>query len=358
MTQKRFSLEKLTQSTTFLSVIALILSLLVSGAVMLIAGYSPIEGYGAMFTGAFGSVDNLAQTLGTATPLIFAGLAMAFAARGGMFNIGIEGQIIAGAFPAALVGAYLTGLPWFVHIPLCCIAGMIGGGLWAMLVGFLKNKLRVSEVILTIMLNYVAQYLAEYLANYQFKAEGMLVRTETIQPSAALPALIPYSRLTTGIFVALAFAVFVWWFLSRTTPGYQMRAIAQNPYAAEAGGINIARMNLLTMFISGALAGMGGAVEVMGVHGYFIVNMTSGYGFDGVAIAVMGNNTPLGTVISALIFGALRAGSTSMNRMTSIPGEFIQVLQALVILFVSTPGIVRAILKKRSFKKTSQKKEA
>ena len=142
MTQKRFSLEKLTQSTTFLSVIALILSLLVSGVVMLIAGYSPIEGYSAMFTGAFGSVDNLAQTLGTATPLIFAGLAMAFAARGGMFNIGIEGQIIAGAFPAALVGAYLTGLPWFVHIPLCFIAGMIGGGLWAMLAGFLKNKLR------------------------------------------------------------------------------------------------------------------------------------------------------------------------------------------------------------------------
>ena len=358
-TQKKgFSLEKLTQNTVFLSVISLILSLLVAGLVMMIAGYSPIEGYSARFTGAFGSVDNIAQTLGTATPLIFAGLAMAFAARGGMFNIGIEGQIIAGAMPAALVGAYCSGLPWFIHVPLCFVAGMIGGGLWAMLAGFLKNKLRVSEVILTIMLNYVMQYLAEYLANYQFKAEGMLVRTETILPSAELPTLIPYSRLTTGIFVALAFAVFVWWFLSRTTPGYQMRAIAQNPYAAEAGGINIARMNLLTMFFSGALAGMGGAVEVMGVHHYFIVNMTSGYGFDGVAIAVMGNNTPLGTVISALIFGALRAGSTSMNRMTSIPGEFIQVLQALVIIFVSTPGIVRALLRRRSFKKNDQKKGA
>ena len=214
-TQKKgFSLEKLTQNTVFLSVISLILSLLVAGLVMMIAGYSPIEGYSAMFTGAFGSVDNIAQTLGTATPLIFAGLAMAFAARGGMFNIGIEGQIIAGAMPAALVGAYCSGLPWFIHVPLCFVAGMIGGGLWAMLAGFLKNKLRVSEVILTIMLNYVMQYLAEYLANYQFKAEGMLVRTETILPSAELPTLIPYSRLTTGIFVALAFAVFVWWFLS------------------------------------------------------------------------------------------------------------------------------------------------
>lgn len=353
-TKKKASLaERLSQNSVFLSGAALVLSLIVAGIVMLIAGYSPIEGYSAMFTGAFGNVSNLAQTLGTATPLIFAGLAMAFAARGGMFNIGIEGQIIAGAFPAALVGAYVQGLPWFLHIPLCFLAGMIGGGVWAAIAGFLKNKLRVSEVILTIMLNYVAQYLAEYLANYQFKAEGMLVRTETILPSATLTPLVPYTRLTGGIFVALAFAVLMWWFLSRTTAGYQIRAISANPYAAEAGGINIARMNLLTMFLSGALAGMGGAVEVLGVHGYFITNMTSGYGFDGVAIAVMGQYTPLGTVVSALIFGALRAGSTSMNRMTSIPGEFIQVLQALVILFVSTPGIVRIFLKKRR-----QKKEA
>lgn len=352
------TLESLLQSTSFLSVVALILSLLVAGVVMIIAGYSPLEGYGAMFKGAFGSMDNLAQTLGTATPLIFAGLAMAFASRGGMFNIGIEGQIIAGAFPAALVGAYCQGLPWFIHIPLCFIAGMIGGGFWAALAGYLKNKLRVSEVILTIMLNYVAQYLAEYLANYQFKAEGMLVRTETILDSAVLTPLVPYTRLTAGIFVAVAFAVLMWWFLSRTNAGYNMRAIAQNPYAAEAGGVNIQRTNLMTMFLSGALAGMGGAVEVLGVHNYFIVNMTSGYGFDGVAIAVMGNNTPLGTVLSALIFGALRAGSTSMNRMTSIPGEFIQVLQALVIIFVSTPGIVRTLLKKRSFKAQNHKKEA
>ena len=151
--------ERLAHSNVFLSVAALVLSLIVAGIVMLIAGYSPVEGYSAMFQGAFGSVDNWAQTLGTATPLIFAGLAMAFAARGGMFNIGIEGQIIAGAFPAALVGAYVQGLPWFIHIPLCFIAGMIGGGVWAAIAGYLKNKLRVSM-------------LAPYLivtAKYEFK---------------------------------------------------------------------------------------------------------------------------------------------------------------------------------------------
>ena len=141
-TQKKgFSLEKLTLNTGFLSVISLILSLLVAGLVMMIAGYSAIEGYSAMFTGAFGSVDNIAQTLGTATPLIFAGLAMAFAARGGMFNIGIEGQIIAGAMPAALVGAYCSGLPWFIHVPLCFVAGMIGGGP-LLAGGVLRQRLR------------------------------------------------------------------------------------------------------------------------------------------------------------------------------------------------------------------------
>ena len=344
-TQKKgFSLEKLTQNTVFLSVISLILSLLVAGLVMMIAGYSPIEGYSAMFTGAFGSLDNIAQTLGTATPLIFAGLAMAFAARGGMFNIGIEGQIIAGAVPAALVGAYCSGLPWFIHVPLCFVAGMIGGGLWAMLAGFLKNKLRVSEVILTIMLNYVMQYLAEYLANYQFKAEGMLVRTETILPSAELPTLIPYSRLTTGIFVALAFAVFVWWFLSRTTPGYQMRAIAQNPYAAEAGGINIARMNLLTMFLSGALAGMGGAVEVMGIHHRFPIRFSNQIGNDGVVIALLALLASVGTPAApgagAVILFTILSGMGFVNDGALLAYSLILAINRPIEMLVTSLNVV------------------
>ena len=306
-TKKKASLaERLSQNSVFLSGAALVLSLIVAGIVMLIAGYSPIEGYSAMFTGAFGNVSNLAQTLGTATPLIFAGLAMAFAARGGMFNIGIEGQIIAGAFPAALVGAYVQGLPWFLHIPLCFLAGMIGGGVWAAIAGFLKNKLRVSEVILTIMLNYVAQYLAEYLANYQFKAEGMLVRTETILPSAALTPLVPYTRLTGGIFVALAFAVLMWWFLSRTTAGYQIRAISANPYAAEAGGINIARMNLLTMFLSGALAGMGGFVYALTTANCTSNGDVAGFGFLALAVMIFGNWKPLNIAGGALLFGLFK----------------------------------------------------
>ena len=331
-TKKKAGLaERLSQNSVFLSGAALVLSLIVAGIVMLIAGYSPIEGYSAMFTGAFGNVSNLAQTLGTATPLIFAGLAMAFAARGGMFNIGIEGQIIAGAFPAALVGAYVQGLPWFLHIPLCFLAGMIGGGVWAAIAGFLKNKLRVSEVILTIMLNYVAQYLAEYLANYQFKAEGMLVRTETILPSAALTPLVPYTRLTGGIFVALAFAVLMWWFLSRTTAGYQIRAISANPYAAEAGGINIARMNLLTMFLSGAISGLVGFIVASGANTTLYDGVAAGVGFTSITVAWLSQLNAFAMIVISMMLAIISKGAETLQTRLAVPASISDIITGILL---------------------------
>ena len=346
------------KSEIHLSVLALFLSLLVSSVVIIIAGYSPLEAYGALLEGAFGGSYNLAQTIGTSIPLIFSGLAMAIAAKVGVFNIGIEGQMIIGALPAALVGTYLTGLTSWVHIPLCILVAAIAGGLWAMLAAVLKNLLRINEVILTIMLNYIAQYLVEYLVNYPFRAEGRVVRTEKIQESAAFATLVPHTRLYGGIFLALAISVLLWYMLKKTRLGYELRAVGNNPDAAEAAGINRKKYILFAMFISGALAGIGGAGEVMGVHGYYISSMTSGYGFDGIAIATMGRNHPFGTVLAALLFGALRNGSTSMNRSTKIPGEFIQVLQALVILFVSTPGIIRAVQKRIKRMKQNKKEVA
>lgn len=302
--------------TMAFTLISFLISLVLAGIIIAAAGYSPVEAYSAMLGGAFGSTYNLAQTAGTAIPLIFAGLAMAVASRAGIFNIGIEGQILAAA---------------------------IFGGIWAMLAAVIKNKLQISEVIITIMLNYVALYLVEYLVNNPFKSEGMVVRTEEIQDSARLVSLVAHTRLNTGIFIALL-AVFLFWVLFyKTKLGYEMRATGDSPFAAESAGINNKKNLLAAMFISGALAGIGGACEVMGVQGYYISGMTTGYGFSGIAIAVMGHNQPLGTLASALLFGALNAGASSMNRMTDIPGEFISVLQALIILFISTPGIVIAI---------------
>ena len=345
-------IKYLKSRTMAFTLISFLISLVLAGIIIAAAGYSPVEAYSAMLGGAFGSTYNLAQTAGTAIPLIFAGLAMAVASKAGIFNIGIEGQILAGALPAALAGTYITGLPAVLHIPVCILVAAIFGGIWAMLAAVIKNKLQISEVIITIMLNYVALYLVEYLVNNPFKSEGMVVRTEEIQDSARLVSLVAHTRLNTGIFIALL-AVFLFWVLFyKTKLGYEMRATGDSPFAAESAGINNKKNLLAAMFISGALAGMfisgalagiGGACEVMGVQGYYISGMTTGYGFSGIAIAVMGHNQPLGTLASALLFGALNAGASSMNRMTDIPGEFISVLQALIILFISTPGIVIAI---------------
>ena len=334
-------IKYLKSRTMAFTLISFLISLVLAGIIIAAAGYSPVEAYSAMLGGAFGSTYNLAQTAGTAIPLIFAGLAMAVASKAGIFNIGIEGQILAGALPAALAGTYITGLPAVLHIPVCILVAAIFGGIWAMLAAVIK--LQISEVIITIMLNYVALYLVEYLVNNPFKSEGMVVRTEEIQDSARLVSLVAHTRLNTGIFIALL-AVFLFWVLFyKTKLGYEMRATGDSPFAAESAGINNKKNLLAAMFISGALAGIGGACEVMGVQGYYISGMTTGYGFSGIAIAVMGHNQPLGTLASALLFGALNAGASSMNRMTDIPGEFISVLQALIILFISTPGIVIAI---------------
>lgn len=341
----------LKKSSILLSALSLLMSLIVCGIVILICGYSPLEAYGAMAKGAFGSSYNLAQTLGTTIPLIFSGLAMAVAARVGVFNIGIEGQMLVGSFVAALVGHYVTGLPAVLHLPLAILSGAASGGLWALIAAWLKNRLKINEVILTIMLNYVAMYLVSYLVTNPFHAAGNVVRTENVQETARLTTLVAHTRLYTGIFLAVITAVVLYLVLMKTKFGYELRATGSNAKAAESAGISTKKYILWAMFLSGAFAGLGGAGEVLGYWGYYIPSMTSGYGFDGIAIATMGRNNPFGTVISAFLFGALRNGSTGMNRSTNIPGELIQVLQALVILFVSTPGIIRYIRKKFSGRK-------
>ena len=334
--------EYIIRSEIGLSLAALVMSLLVASIIIKITGYSPLTAYGALLKGAFGNNYYLAQTFGTAIPLIFSGLAMAVASKAGVFNIGIEGQMIVGALPAALIGHYLHA-PYGIHLVICLAAAAAAGGLWAMLAAVLKNKLNINEVILTIMLNYIAEYIVDYLVNYPFRAEGMTIRTEDIQPTAVMHTLYPHTRLYTGIFLAVGAALVLTYVMKHTKFGYELRAVGASPYAAEAAGINSKKYIILSMFLSGALAGIGGAGEVLGNYGYYISNMTSGYGFDGIAIATMGRNNPIGTVFSALLFGALRNGATGMNRSTKIPGELITVLEALIILFVSTPGLIRAI---------------
>jgi len=334
-------MESSKRSNVFISIGSLLLALLFSALLILLLKYSPIEAYGAMFKGAFGSKNRWAATLGTATPLIFAGLAMAISNKAGVFNIGGEGQIVVGAMAAAVAGQYGGGLPKIIHIVICLLAAGIAGGLWAGIAALLKVKMKINEVIVTIMLNYLAVYFVNYLVMNPFKAEGMTARTNYISESAVIPSIIRNTRLNYGIFLAIAVALIFLFILKRTIMGYELRSVGLNPSAAENAGIAAAKYIYIAMFLSGAVAGIGGAVEVLGVHKYYISNMTVKYGYDGIAVSVMGGNSPIGILISAVVFGALKAGASNMNRMTHIPSEFISVLQALVIIFVATPAIVR-----------------
>ena len=303
-----------------------------AGIVMLIAGYSPIEGYSAMFTGAFGNVSNLAQTLGTATPLIFAGLAMAFAARGGMFNIGIEGQIIAGAFPAALVGAYVQGLPWFLHIPLCFLAGMIGGGVWAAIAGFLKNKLRVSEVILTIMLNYVATLFMGYVYTTLLR-DGSVPQTVAVADSMKIAGISKGFPAHWGVLAAFLLAAVLYYFIFYTSKGFKLRAVGMNATAAFFNGFPVNKYILFSFITSGAIAGLGGSIELHGKQFRLMSGFGSGFGFDGVAIALIAQLNPLGTAIVACIFAVLRKGASTLQTATQVPSSVVDIIQALVIIF-------------------------
>jgi len=326
----------------------LLLSFLVGGLVLAIAGYNPFEAYAALAKGSFGSLDAVANTLAKATPLLFTGLAVAIAFRGGMFNIGAEGQLYLGALTAALVGIYLNGVPGFLHIAIAMLLAGIAGALWSSIAGWMKVKWNAHEVIVTIMLNYIAISLTDYLVNYSFKAEGMVVRTEEIAKSMRLLQIVPHSYWTIGFFFALAAAGFAYWYFKYTVDGYEIRAVGSNAAAARTGGVSVGRRIVLVMLISGAFAGFAGAVEVMGVHHYFIKGLSPGYGFDGIAVAVLAKNHPLGVIVSAILFGALRSGSMLLDRETDVPGDFVVIIQALVILFVAIPWLFRYVrLKKR-----------
>ncbi|MDR1587437.1 MAG: ABC transporter permease [Treponema sp.] len=322
---------------------SLFLAFASGGILLLVSGYNPLTAYAAMISGAFGNAVQIADTLGIATPLIFCGVAVSIAMIGGVINIGCEGQLYMGALAAALIGIFAPPLPSFLLILLCLLGAAAGGGLWAGLAGFLKNKTLANEVVLTIMLNYIAVYFTDYIVTYWVKAEGMMVKTPNVRAAAVLPALYPHSRFNIGFIIAVSAALLVYLLLKYTVFGFEVQSMGKNLNAAKTAGINVKRQFLITMFISGALAGLAGGVEVLGVHQYFIKGFSPGYGYDALAIAVLGQNSPLGSLAAAILYGALRSGAQIMDRTTRIPKDFVVVMQALVIIFVATPGILLAL---------------
>jgi len=301
-----------------------------------------LDGYAGLFLGAFGTQKAIIGTLVRATPLIFAGLAVALAFRCGLFNIGVEGQLALGALFAAWVGVNLAGLPAILHLPLTLLAGALGGFLWGMIPGALKARTGAHEVITTIMLNYIAAQIAGYLLTGPWRdpnPTNVTAQTSKIADAARLPMLLP--GLHWGVVLAFLAAVAVWYFLWKTTWGFEIRTVGANASAAKYAGINVARNIILAMALGGMLAGLGGAVQVSGVNYRSTLGFNIGYGFDGIAIALLGRTTPLGVVLAALLFGGLRNGATLMQFRTQISADIISVIQALILIFVAAEQIIR-----------------
>ncbi len=287
----------------------------------------------------------ISESLVTSTPYIFAGLAVALGFKCNLFNIGAEGQIFIGAIVSAFVGYSLVGLPWIIHMPVTFLAGGLAGAVWGGIPGWLKAKTGAHEVINTMMMNYIAFRLADYLLNGPMKrggSSGFIPISRDIEPSAYFPAFFPAPmRLHLGFIVALLMAVLVWWFLFKKTLGFEIRTVGGNSRAAQYAGVSVTRTFVLAMALSGALAAMAGAGEVMGVNHNLASAFSPGYGFDSIALALMGGSHPAGVVAAALLFGTLRNGATKMQSLAGIPIDIITVVQAFVIMFVAAPAIIR-----------------
>ena len=320
----------------------------------LAAGFGSVGGaYGGLLEGAIGNpfrdIGPVTETLLRATPLIFAGLAVALGFRAGLFNIGAEGQIYIGGLFATAVGISFPDLPLVIHLPLAVLAGFVGGALWGFIPGILKARTGAHEVITTIMLNYVSYSIVDLaLRQVFFQLPGRDDPiSKDILPSATLPRLLADERLHWGLILALLAAVAVWWLLFRSTKGFEFRAVGLNPSAARYAGMNISRTVVLTMMISGGLAGLAGASEIIGTNLRLTPNFSPNWGFDAIAIALLGASRPVGVVFAAILFGALRAGAAPMQAQTGIPIDLVVVIQGLVILFIAAPALVRAIFRIR-----------
>ncbi len=344
-------MKRLLQELTF-PLIAVLAAFVIGGLVVLAIGDNPFTVYRILLSSAFGfydalgnfTWDNWGYTLFYATPLIFTGLAVALAFQCGLLNIGAEGQLYVAAFAAAWVGITFKSLPGPVLVPLCMIAAMLMGAIWGGIPGVLKARFGSHEVINTIMLNFIAVGLVSWLTQAYYKTPGdpimqtvaiadqaHLARLHTFLP--AFPARIP---LNLAFVLALLAAFLVWLFLWRTKWGFEIRAVGASPAAAEYGGISVSRQIILAMALSGALAGMVGINEVLGYRYRYYHDFSPGYGFTGIAVALLGRNHPLGVILAAILFGALIRGGLFVDIFTDkVSKDLVQVLQAIIILFVA-----------------------
>jgi len=344
-----------------------VISALIVGAVIIILtdGFGAVlPAYSALLRGAFGGWQAISETLLASAPLILAGLAVALGFQAGLFNIGAEGQMTIGGLTAVIVGFSFGGLPLLVHLPLAVLAGFLGGALWGFIPGMLRAKTGAHEVITTIMLNFIAFRTLDYVLKLPFiQKEGRFDPvSKDVLDSATYPSILSWLpienagrlRVHVGFFVALAIAWVVYWLLYKSTIGFEFRAVGANPSAAHYGGMRVATAIILVMAMCGALAGMAGANETLGVVGRAVPGFTAQIGFDAIALALLGRSHPGGVVMASILFGALRAGGRTMQAQSDVGIDLIVVVQALIIVFVAAPELVRAIYRVKGGKKQGQ----
>ena len=351
--------QKLTRDYLVSLLTAVLLALAVGAAIMLVCGHNPIEGYGALIEGALGKPRAIGNTLAKTVTLCLTGLAMSLAAKAGVFNVGGEGQLYLGAMAAAVVGAQLDAPAWLVTL-LALLAAMAAGGLYALLPGALKVKWKVDEVITTIMLNSIAIYLCAYLSSGPWKtSQGNRVSgTDTLAAEFRFSRLIPGSSLTTAIFAAAIMALLVWYVMSKTATGYEMKMTGQNRRFARFSGLKVDTLTMGAMAVSGAMCGLVGMFEVYGLKGSYQDGISNEFYFDGLLVAMIMRYNPVGIIGMSVLFAVLRIGATGMELHAGVPGEIYRIIQSVIIFFMAGGSGIAAAWQARRARNQAQREAA
>lgn len=329
------TLIKQSMSALVAPAFAIVTAVIVGAVLIALLGRNPLEVYQTLLAGGLSGWPNLSVTLQMMTPLLFTGLAVAIAFRAGLWNIGAEGQMLIGALFAGVAGYQFTGLPMIVHLPLCILLGFLGGMLWALIPALLRVYLGVNELVVCLMLNPIALLLTGYVSTRALKAPGPTNKLPDIAETAYLPSFSIYSQLNAGIilgiFVCIVFAIFN----ATTVRGFVWKLIGLNPRFAHYGGINVKANALWVMMVSGGVAGLAGVEQVLGQYHAFYDNFSPGFGFDGIAVAMLASSNPLGVILASFLFGTLTGGSAVLQMTTGLSKYFVQVLQFIVVLVLA-----------------------
>jgi len=324
----------------FLPLLSMIVALLIGALVLVFLKKNPLEAYRALFLGGFGTKAGIIETVVKSTPLLFVALGICVAYRGGVINIGGEGQLLMGAITTTVLGIYLTGLEGWQVISICLLGSMVSGAVWGGVAGFLKTRFGVNEILSTVMMNAIALQFSYYLLSgplmdpNEIALRTFVMWSQRIPKDAWLPKLIPQTFVHTGALIAIILAILIYIFLWRTTHGYRVRSVGLNPDESKYAGINVPVYQILSLAIAGGLAGLAGGVEILGLHHQLMDGISGGYGYSGIVVALFGKLHPLGVIPASLLFGGLLVGGNSLQRAMQVPSFLITALIGLIILFV------------------------